>query len=135
MSGPEDDDVQGRRQPWRQGPQPAPEDSWLALSDDELLFRIESLGVPHDADKALLEIINSNRHFFIRQEAAKKVRNVRLLRDHSNDRHIGQILVRGMTRNEDGDYLRRILAESRHLEVRKAAEAQLRLLSAAAKKN
>jgi hypothetical protein len=135
VSQPEDDDVQGRRQPWRQGPQPAPEDSWLALSDDELLFRIESLGVPHDGDKALLEIINSNRHFFIRQEAAKKVRNVRLLRDHSSDRHIGQILVRGMTRTEDGDYLRRILAESRHLEVRKAAEAQLRLLSPAAKKN
>lgn len=134
MSEPEDDD-QGRRQAWRQGPQPAPEDSWLSLSDDELLFRIESLDVPHDEDQALLEIINSSRHFFIRQEAAKKVRDVRLLRSHSGDRHIGQILVRGMTRTEDSDYLRRILAESRHLEVRKAAEAQLRLLAAAAKKD
>jgi hypothetical protein len=35
-----------------------------------------------------------------------------------------------MTRTEDIDYLRRILAESRHLEVRKAAEVQLRLLTA-----
>jgi hypothetical protein len=34
-----------------------------------------------------------------------------------------------MTRQEDVDYLRKLLAESRHLEVRKAAEEQLRLLT------
>ncbi len=121
------DDPQ-RRRPWREGPQPA-RDSWLALSDDELLYRIESLEDVHDADLALAQVIDSDRHFFIRQEAAKKIRDVQLLKQHSGDRHIGQILVRGMTRQEDIDYLRKLLAESRHLEVRKAAEVQLRLLT------
>jgi hypothetical protein len=131
VSLPEEEDL-GRRQAWRQGPEPARSqgEGWLALSDDELLFRIESLGPDDDEDRSLLDIIASDRHFFVRQEAAKKVKNVRLLRDHSGDRHIGQILVRGMTRTEDADYLRRLLAESRHLEVRKAAEAQLRVLAA-----
>ena len=126
------EDEQGRRQAWHHGPEPeqAQAQSWLGLTDDDLLFRIESLGPGDDEDRSLLEVVGSNRHFFIRQEAAKKVRNVRLLRDHSGDRHIGQILVRGMTRTEDIDYLRRILAESRHLEVRKAAEVQLRALTA-----
>ena len=126
------EDEQGRRQAWHHGPEPqqAQAQSWLGLTDDDLLFRIESLGPGDDEDRSLLEVVGSNRHFFIRQEAAKKVRNVRLLRDHSGDRHIGQILVRGMTRTEDIDYLRRILAESRHLEVRKAAEVQLRVLTA-----
>ena len=109
---------------------------WLVLKDDDLLYQIEALGDSlHDRDDALLEVVQSERHFFIRQEAAKKIRDPAMLKDFSGDRHIGQILVRGMTRTEDGDYLRRILAESRHLEVRKAAEAQLRLLSSAAKKN
>jgi hypothetical protein len=117
-----------RRQPWREGPQ-ASRDSWLALSDDELLYRIESLGDADDEDEALAKVLNSDRHFFIRQEAAKKIRDVSRLKEHSGDRHIGQILVRGMTRREDVDYLRKILAESRHLEVRKAAEVQLRLLT------
>jgi hypothetical protein len=131
MSAAEDEE-RGRRQAWRHGPEPAQAEGggWLALSDDDLLFRIESLGSQDDEDRLLLEVIGSDRHFFIRQEAAKKVKNVRLLRDHSGDRHIGQILVRGMTRTEDIDYLRRLLAESRHLEVRKAAEAQLRVLAA-----
>jgi hypothetical protein len=130
LSAAEED--RGGRQAWRHGPEPqqGQGQSWLGLSDDELLFRIESLGPEDDEDRSLLEVVGSARHFFIRQEAAKKVRNVRLLRDHSGDRHIGQILVRGMTRTEDIDYLRRILAESRHLEVRKAAEVQLRLLTA-----
>jgi hypothetical protein len=121
------DDVQ-RRRPWREGPE-ASRDSWLGLSDDELLYRIESLADGEDQDEALVKVIGSDRHFFIRQEAAKKIRNVHLLKDHSGDRHIGQILVRGMNRQEDADYLRKILAESRHLEVRKAAEVQLRLLT------
>ena len=33
-----------------------------------------------------------------------------------------------MTRREDIDYLAKLASESRHLEVRKAAEAQLRKL-------
>lgn len=121
------DDPQ-RRRPWREGPQ-ASRDAWLALSDDELLYRIESLADGDDEDDALIKVIESDRHFFVRQEAAKKVRNVHLLKGHSGDRHIGQILVRGMNRQEDVDYLRKLLAESRHLEVRKAAEVQLRLLT------
>jgi hypothetical protein len=117
-----------RRRPWREGPEVS-RDSWLSLSDDELLYRIESLEDGDDEDEALMNVIGSDRHFFIRQEAAKKIRNVHLLKDHSGDRHIGQILVRGMNRQEDADYLRKVLAESRHLEVRKAAEVQLRLLT------
>jgi hypothetical protein len=36
--------------------------------------------------------------------------------------------VRSLNRKEDADYLWRLMTESRHLEVRKAAEAQLREL-------
>jgi hypothetical protein len=121
------DDLQ-RRRPWKEGPA-AVRRGWLSLSDDELLYRIESLTPDHEDDDTLLEVIDSERHFFVRQEAAKKIRDVHRLKDHSGDRHIGQILVRGMTRHEDIDYLRKLLAESRHLEVRKAAEVQLRLLT------
>jgi hypothetical protein len=117
-----------RRRPWKEGPEAA-RGGWLSLSDDELLYRIECLGPDHDEDETLLEVIDSSRHFFVRQEAAKKIREVNRLKEHSEDRHIGQILVRGMNRQEDVDYLRKLLAESRHLEVRKAAEAQLRILT------
>jgi hypothetical protein len=106
------------------------EDGWLALTDDELLFRIEALAAPHGQDARLLDVVRSDRHFFIRQEAAKKIEDSDRLKEHSGDRHIGQILVRGMTRAEDVAYLERLVAESRHIEVRKAAEAQLKLLLA-----
>lgn len=119
-----------RRQPWRDGPTPGASEL-LGLDDDELLFRIEALPADHDLDAALIEVVRSDRHFFVRQEAAKRVRDAHLLKDHSEDRHIGQILVRGMTRGDDVAYLRRLVAESRHIEVKKAAEAQLRLLRAA----
>jgi hypothetical protein len=102
---------------------------WLALSDEDLLYQIESLGDgPHDRDQLLLEVVQSDRHFFIRQEAAKKIRDPDLLKTHAEDRHIGQILVRVMTRNADVEYLERLSRETRYLEVRKAAEAQLRLI-------
>jgi hypothetical protein len=39
--------------------------------------------------------------------------------------------VRGMTRREDIAYIERLLTESRHVEVRKAAEVQLRILQKA----
>jgi hypothetical protein len=115
------------RTPWVEGPG-AGEDAagWLALSDDELLFRIEALGPVHEHDRVLLDVVRSQRHFFIRQEAAKKIRDTALLHDQSGDRHIGQILVRSLNRREDANYLWRLMSESRHLEVRKAAEAQLR---------
>jgi len=119
-----------QRQPWVEGPSAGEGgDGWLALSDDELLFRIEALAPGHAMDGALLDVVRSQRHFFIRQEAAKKIADHDLLRGHSGDRHIGQILVRGLDRREDVTYLERLMSESRHLEVRKAAEAQLRKIA------
>ena len=118
-----------RRQAWKPGPNDGASEL-LTLSDDELLFRIEALPANHDSDHPLLEVVGSDRHFFVRQEAAKRIRDAHLLRDHSGDRHIGQILVRGMTRSEDRAYLEKLVTESQHLEVRKAAEAQLRMILA-----
>ena len=122
------------RRPWKEGPEGfgGGAAGWLALSDDDLLFRIEALGPEHDADAILMDVVRSDRHFFIRQEAAKRIRNGALLKDHSEDRHIGQILVRVMNRAEDVAYLERLVMESRHIEVRKAAEAQLRTVLARA---
>ena len=104
---------------------------WLAMDDDDLLFAIERLPRDHGEDEALLAVVTSRRHFFIRQEAAKKVRDRERLKAHAADRHIGQILVRALTRTDDVVYLERLVAESRHLEVRKAAEAQLERIRAA----
>lgn len=127
-----DDGGRFDRRPWQEGPEVSSleQDGWLGLTDDELLFRIEALVVPHGKDPRLLDVVRSDRHFFIRQEAAKKIEDPHLLKAHSGDRHIGQILVRVMTRAEDVAYLERLVAESRHIEVRKAAEAQLKLLLA-----
>jgi hypothetical protein len=111
-----------------QPPVLGPSDGWLDLSDDELLFRIESLGPEHDQDRALMEVVRSTRHFFVRQEAAKKIRDAELLKAHAGDRHIGQILARVMTRTADVAYLQKLMAETKHLEVRKAAEAQLKMI-------
>lgn len=121
------------RRPWKEGPEGSGGGAagWLALSDDDLLFRIEALGPKHDADSVLMDVVRSDRHFFIRQEAAKRIRNSELLRGQSGDRHVGQILVRVMNRAEDVAYLERLVVESRHIEVRKAAEAQLRTLARA----
>ncbi|PYQ16802.1 MAG: hypothetical protein DMF80_03510 [Acidobacteria bacterium] len=129
-----DEDDSARRRPWKEGPEGTGGGAagWLALSDDDLLFRIEALGPEHDADALLMEVVRSDRHFFIRQEAAKRIRDAELLKDHSGDRHIGQILVRVMNRAEDLVYLERLVVESRHMEVRKAAEAQLRSVLARA---
>ena len=106
---------------------------WLALDDDDLLFEIERLPRDHGEDETLLAVVMSPRHFFVRQEAAKKVRDRERLKAHAADRHIGQILVRALTRADDVAYLERLVAESRHLEVRKAAEAQLERIKAAAR--
>jgi hypothetical protein len=101
---------------------------WLALPDDELVFRIESLPAAHGSDDELLAVVRSKRHFFVRQEAAKKICDTERLKAFAGDRHIGQILARQMRRQEDIDYLEQLLRESRHLEVRNAAKVQLRLL-------
>lgn len=126
---PPNEDPPSRRAPWSFGPEPAAATGWLALDDDELLFRIERLPPTHGEDDALMEVVRSARHFFVRQEAAKKIRDHRRLRAHSGDRHIGQILVRAMTRREDAAYLESLVRDSRHIEVKKAAEAQLALLT------
>ena len=107
-----------------------PRGRWLDLSDDDLLYEIERLPAGHGEDDALLAVVESPRHFFIRQEAAKKVGDRERLKAHAADRHIGQILVRALTRDDDVAYLERLIGESRHLEVKKAAELQLEKLKA-----
>lgn len=117
---------EGRRQPWVEGPdEVAPWESWLGLDDDGLLHRIESLDAEADEDEHLLEVVASHRHFFIRQEAAKRVRDRRRLYPFEDDRHVGQILVRHLSRREDLTYLERISMLSRHVEVRQASQVQL----------
>ncbi|HET7746719.1 MAG TPA: hypothetical protein VFM29_05435 [Vicinamibacteria bacterium] len=129
MKAEDRDEFAPRRKPWTSvPPSRGAGDGWLALDDDELLYRIEALPADHALDEPLMEVVRSDRHFFIRQEAAKKVRDHHLLKEQSGDRHIGQILVRGLNRAEDVAYLERLIQESRHIEVKKAAEAQLRAL-------
>jgi hypothetical protein len=114
------------RTPWEEGPdEEAPWESWLGLDDDELLHNIETLDSASDEDERLLEIVTSRRHFFIRQEAAKRIRDRRRLYPFEDDRHVGQILVRHLSRREDLTYLERISMLSRHVEVRQAAQVQL----------
>ena len=130
MVPPPDEDPRLRRVPWVSGPEPAAASGWLALDDDELLFRIERADPrPRRGRRAAWKSCAATRHFFVRQEAAKKIRDNRRLRAHSGDRHIGQILVRAMNRREDAAYLESLVRESRHIEVKKAAEAQLSLLT------
>ena len=104
------------------------QEGWLSVDDDELLLRIERLDPDHHEDLILLAVVRSHRHFFIRQEAAKRIRDQGMLRDLAEDRHVGQILVRSLNRREDLEYLEKLHHESRHLEVRKAAAVQLQEL-------
>jgi hypothetical protein len=114
------------RRPWREGPDAeVAEQSWLTLDDDELLHRIETLGSEANEDERLLEVVSSDRHFFVRQEAAKRIRDRTELFAFEEDRHIGQILVRHLTRREDLTYLERLAIRCRHVEVRSAAQVQL----------
>ena len=114
------------RRPWTEGPdEEAPPESWLSLDDDDLLHRIETLDVEGNEDDQLLKVVASDRHFFIRQEAAKRVKERRRLFVFEDDRHVGQILVRHLSRREDLTYLERISMLSHHVEVRQAAQVQL----------
>ncbi len=121
------DDASHNRRSSAKSPPPG-EEGWLALSDDDLLFEIESLPSDHAADDQLLAIVRSNRHFFLRQEAAKRIGDPERLKVFAFDRHIGQILARQMRRDADAHYLEQLVRESRHLEVRNAARAQLEVL-------
>jgi hypothetical protein len=115
-----------QRRPWTEGPdEEVPAESWLALDDDELLHRIGTFDAREDQDDRLLEVVASDRHFFIRQEAAKRVRDRGRLYAFEGDRHVGQILVRHLTRREDVSYLERLANHSHHVEVRSAAQVQL----------
>jgi hypothetical protein len=115
-----------QRRPWTEGPdEEAPPESWLSLDDDELLHRIGTFDARENEDDRLLQVVESDRHFFIRQEAAKRVRDRGRLFAFEDDRHIGQILVRHLTRREDMTYLERLSEKSHHVEVRAAAQVQL----------
>jgi hypothetical protein len=114
-----------QREDWAEGPdEHAPPESWLGFDDDDLLHRI-SRATPGDEDEQLLEIVESDRHFFVRQEAAKKIGDRDLLFRFEDDRHIGQILVRHLNRREDVTYLERLVERSHHVEVRVAAQIHL----------
>ena len=120
-----DEGGESKRLPWSEGPdEEAPAKSWLLLDDDELLHKIETLGAAA-SDERLIEVVASNRHFFIRQEAAKRIKDHDRLFDFVDDRHVGQILVRHLTRREDLTYLQQLSRRSRHVEVRSAAQVQL----------
>jgi hypothetical protein len=115
-----------QRLPWVEGPdEEAPPESWLTFDDDELLHRIETFDAREDEDDRLLEVVESRRHFFLRQEAAKRVKDRARLFAFEDDRHVGQILVRHLTRREDLTYLERLAIRCRHVEVRSAAQVQL----------
>jgi hypothetical protein len=125
----EEEDASERRS-WQEGPESgARAEGWLGLNEDELLHKIETVGSQHDVDDRLLEVVASDRHFFIRQEAAKKVTEPSRLRELWDDRHVGQILVRGLNRADDVEYLKKLVTQSRHLDVRNAAQAQLDLIA------
>ncbi len=115
-----------QREAWVEGPdEEAPPESWLTLDDDDLLHRIETFDARENEDDRLLEVVESHRHFFLRQEAAKRVKDRTRLFAFEDDRHVGQILVRHLTRREDITYLERLSARSHHVEVRSAAQVQL----------
>jgi hypothetical protein len=115
-----------RRRPTLGSVPDADDGAWLRLSDEELLHRIEQLPNQHLEDHRLLEIVRSSRHFFIRQMAAKRLQSHESLKGHAHDRHVGQILARMMTREEDVAYLERLRDETKYLDVRNAADASLK---------
>jgi hypothetical protein len=103
------------------------EGGWLTLEDDDLLQRILSLASDHVYDAELIGVVRSERHLFVRQEAARRIRDGERLRALASDRHVGQILTRRLRRDSDVAYLEQLARGSRHPEVCRAAEAQLLL--------
>jgi hypothetical protein len=120
-----------RRQQWKAGPNATlPGTSWQCFDDDTLLAWLQSLPADHGMDGRLLEILSSDRHFYLRQAAAMSIRDPERLKEFAGDRHVGQILARRLSRAEDITYLSGLVQASRHLEVRRAAQAQLSSLLA-----
>jgi hypothetical protein len=101
---------------------------WSGLDDDELIHRIVTLPKNHGLDKILLEIVGSDRHFFVQQMAAQKIEDSKTLHEHWDDRHVGQIVVRGLSRSDDLSYLESLKKNSRYIDVRKAADAQIKII-------
>jgi len=120
-----------QRQAWTDGPggdapgDDAPPDSWLFLDDDALLQRIASLDSAADEDEHLLEIVTSHRHFFVRQEAAKRVKDGGASTPSRTTGTSGRSSFATCPRREDLTYLERISMLSRHVEIRQAAQVQL----------
>jgi hypothetical protein len=120
------DNSSERRQPWTPVLHAtSPGTSWQSFDDDALLAWLQSLPSDHGMDRQLLEILSSDRHFYLRQTAAMSIRDPERLKEFAGDRHIGQILARRLSRTEDIGYLSALVQASRHLEVRRAAQAQL----------
>jgi hypothetical protein len=120
------DHLSERRQPWTPVLHTtSPGTSWQSFDDDALLAWLQSLPADHTMDRQLLEILGSDRHFYLRQTAAMSMRDPERLKEFAGDRHIGQILARRLSRTEDIGYLSALIQASRHLEVRRAAQAQL----------
>ncbi len=115
-----------RREPWQRGPNATvPGISWQSSDDDTLLAWLQALPADHGMDAQLLEILSSDRHFYLRQTAAMSMGDPERLKEFAGDRHIGQILARRLSRAEDIGYLSGLVQASQHLEVRRAAQAQL----------
>ena len=115
-----------RRRPWHRGAEgEASADSWRTCNDDSLLTWIQELPANHRSDDVLLEIVQSTRHFFVRQSAALRLSDPQRLRAFADDRHVGQVLARRLSRAEDMQYLSNLARSSLYLEVRRAAKAQL----------
>jgi hypothetical protein len=102
-----------------------PAGRWRILDDDDLLEGIRSLPPDHAHDRELMEIVRSDRHLFLRQEAAQRLRDERRLREIRADRRVGPILSRDLRRRSDREFLQRLAAGSRHPGVREAAVARL----------
>jgi hypothetical protein len=115
-----------RRRPWESGPGgKVPCGTWQCFDDDTLLAWLHALPADHGRDEQLLEVVRSERHFYVRQTAALRVQDPDRLKPFAADRHVGQILARRLSRVEDVAYLSALVGESRHLEVRRAAQSQL----------
>ena len=111
---------------------PATGTAGSAKSDDDLLFEIERLPAGHDADAAPPRGRAERAPFLHPPGGGQEGAESRPAEGRTPaDRHIGQILVRGLNRTDDVAYLERLLVESRHVEVKKAAEAQLRAIATA----